>query len=305
MKINDRQELKRKIIEGNNLFTLQGSRLKRVFKDPVKTIPYFIINVLSKLHPFKISYKTLWGDTMKFYLPEGNAIYYYGFFEPGLTNFFINSLKNSDIFFDVGAHVGYYSLLSSELVGNTGKIHSFEPTPRTFLTLKENVSLKKNVTVNNCAVMDTEDEIEFIDYGPKYSAFNSFRNRDNEETMLTKPNTVRTKTISLDHYCAVRNIVPTIIKIDAEGAEHIILKSMHHILSKHRPIITIEVAGGEEWKENCALSIEHLLNRGYCAYEITIEGYLLPHIPRETYLYENLVFIHSEKVSEYSNLIKK
>ena len=54
-----------------------------------------------------------------------------------------NFLQEGGSFFDVGAHVGYYSMLASELVGKSGHIYSFKPTPRTFETLKENAGKKK------------------------------------------------------------------------------------------------------------------------------------------------------------------
>ena len=107
-------------------------------------------------------------------------VFYYGFFEANLSNFFINFLKEGDVFLDIGAHVGYYSILASDLVGESGQVISFEPTPRTFASLSENASRKNNIKVYNNAVLDEEIEIEFFDYGPKYSAFNSFKKRESD-----------------------------------------------------------------------------------------------------------------------------
>lgn len=300
-----REQLKKAILKRYELYKLQSSRLKRLLKDPIRTFPWYVINAIAHVHPFKVAYKTLWGDTMHFYLPEGNAIYYYGFFEANLTNFFINFLQEGDIFFDVGAHVGFYSVLNSNLVGPTGHIHSFEPTPRTFKSLEQNVSTKHNVTVNNRAVMDHEAEIEFVDYGPKYSAFNSFQKRTGDEmAFLAAAEKIQVKTISLDSYCQEKNLTPTLIKIDAEGAEHIILKAMDVVLRTSKPIVTIEVAGGEEWKENCHTSIEMLTQHGYQMFEIDVEGYLHPHVEKESYLYDNLVFVHPDMMKRVEPLIK-
>lgn len=300
-----KDSLKRKIIKGNELYSLQRSRIRRIFKNPLRTLPYYVVNIISKIKPFKIMYRTLWGDRMSFYLPESGAILYYGFFEPNLTNFFINFLQKGDIFFDVGAHVGYYSLLGSTLVEASGQIHSFEPTPRTFDTLKANATIKNNIFVNNVAVLDKESEIEFIDYGPKYSAFNSYKKRVGEKMgFLTTLNKIRVKTISLDSYCQTNKIVPSIIKIDAEGAEHLILSAMEKIIETDRPIITVEVAGDEEWRLNCLDSIMFLNKRGYIAYEISLEGNLRPHVAQKTYTYDNLVFAHPNNMDRIQKFIK-
>lgn len=293
----NKNQLKNKILKRYELYKLQSSRLKRILKDPIRTIPYFILQLIAYQHPFKVNYTTLWGDKMSFYLPEGNAIYYYGFFEANLANFFINFLEEGDVFFDIGAHVGYYSMLSSALVGDTGHVHSFEPTPRTFLSLQHNASQKKNITVNNNAVLNTETEIEFIDYGPKYSAFNTFHHRTGDEmAFLANYEKIKVRTISIDTYCREKKISPTLIKIDAEGAEHLILDAMDEVLRTTKPVISIEVAGDEEWKENCHKSMATLANHGYTAYEITTDGMLKKHTPQETYRYDNLLFAHPENM---------
>lgn len=300
-----REEIKNKVLKRYELYKLQNSRLKRILKDPFRTIPYFIMQSIAYRHPFKVNYKTFWGDKMSFYLPEGNAIYYYGFFEANLTNFFLNFIQEGDVFFDVGAHVGYYSILNSTLVGSTGQVHSFEPTPRTFNTLKQNSLVRNNITVNNNAVLNHEAEIEFIDYGPKYSAFNSFKKRTGEEmSFLTEPEKVKIKTISLDTYCKEKNIIPTFIKIDAEGAEHLIIQAMDEILKNKKSVISIEVAGEDEWKDNCAKSIASLQSYGYQAYEIDVNGLLKLHTPQETYSYDNLLFVHPENMARITPLIK-
>jgi FkbM family methyltransferase len=303
MNDKERAKLKAKIIKRYGLYKLQYSRLKRLVKDPFRTLPYYALQAIAYQYPFKVRKKTLWGVPMTYYLPEGNAIYYYGFFEANLTNFFINFLQEGDVFFDVGAHVGYYTMLARELVGETGSVHSFEPTPRTFRSLVENIREFKNVSANNAAVFNEETEIEFADYGPKYSAFNSYKERTGESMkFLGKPEIVSAKTVSLDNYCRERSLQPTVVKIDAEGAEHMILQAMTRIIADIKPIITIEVAGGEEWKDNCARSIAILRSNGYECFEATLEGQLKTHHPQATYSYENLIFVHAEKLSLIQSL---
>ena len=56
-------------------------------------------------------------------------IFQYGYYEEGLTRMIIELLEPRMIFFDIGAHFGYYTLMVSAIVGNKGQVHSFEPTP--------------------------------------------------------------------------------------------------------------------------------------------------------------------------------
>ncbi|MFA5997308.1 MAG: FkbM family methyltransferase [Candidatus Paceibacterota bacterium] len=300
-----RADLKKMVLKRYELYKLQPHRMRRLLKDPIRTIPFYILQSFAYLHPFKVTHKTLWGDTMRFYLPEGSAIYYYGFLEANLTNFLINFLRKGDVFFDVGAHVGYYSILASTLVESSGQVHSFEPTPRTFESLKENASKKSNITVNNNAVLNKETEIEFVDYGPKYSAFNTFKARTSEEMkFLDDANRIKVKAISLDTYCRDKGVSPTFIKIDAEGAEHLILQSMQHILTDIKPLVTLEMGGDEEWAKNCTESIEILKKYGYIGYEIDNDGYLQKHEYKESYRYDNLLFVHPENQKQAELFIK-
>ena len=299
-----RTDLKKLVLKRYELYKLQPYRLKRLLKDPIRTIPFYIMQSFAYLHPYKVTYTTLWGDKMRFYLPEGSAIYYYGFLEANLTNFLINFLKKGDVFFDVGAHVGYYSILASALVESSGQVHSFEPTPRTFESLKENASKKNNITVNNRAILDKETEIEFVDYGPKHSAFNSFKARTSDELkFLDVANRIKVKAISLDNYCRDKSVSPTFIKIDAEGAEHLILQSMQHILTDIKPIVTLEMGGDVEWAKNCKGSIDILRKYGYVGYEINNDGYLKKHIYQESYIYDNILFAHPENQKRIEHLI--
>lgn len=82
----------------------------------------------------KVTAVTFWGDKMLVLLPESVSlsIFLLGFFEEGLTSMVLENVDEGDVFIDVGAHFGYYTLISSLLVGTTGQVHSFEPTPSTY-----------------------------------------------------------------------------------------------------------------------------------------------------------------------------
>lgn len=269
------------------------TRLERLTKNFVGTFLYYILASFSHIRPYKISFKTLWGTTMTSYLPEGNTFYYYGYCEANLTNFLIRFLKKGDVVLDVGAHIGFYSMLSSALVGEKGCVHSFEPTPWTFQLLKQNTKELANVVLNNKAVSDKKENISFADYGPGYGAYNT-AHKDGS-TLKKKSTTINTETVVLDDYCKEKNIRPDFVKLDAEGYEFTILNGMKYLLEEIRPLITLEVAGDEGWSDNCKKSIQFLLDKKYKPFEMALNGNISPHNIKENYTYDNLLFIPEEK----------
>jgi len=295
----EKEKIKKKILKRYELYKIHTNKFGRFIKDPIRTVPFYILVLISRIKPFQVKFKTVWGDEMHCYLPDGNAIFYYDCpGEANLTNFFINFFKEGDVFIDIGAHLGFYSLLVARLVGEQGKVYSFEPTPRTFEFLKKNILTVSNVIVNQAAVLDKEKFISFVDYGPRYSAFNTYQERKSKDLNFLQKSKriINVKTVVLDKYCQENNIQPTFIKIDAEGAEHLILQGMSYVLSSLRPFISLEAAGGEEWKENCQRSIKILLDKKYQIFKITSEGKLMSHVVQKEYGYDNLIFIPTEKV---------
>jgi FkbM family methyltransferase len=271
----------------------------------VRATPFYVLALLGHVKPFPVSFKTLWGTTMRCYLPEGNTFYYYGYCEANLTNFLIRYARKGMTFIDVGAHIGFYTALFSELGGSDGRAHSFEPTPWTHKLLRSNTSNLLNVTLNNLAVSDKAGILSFADYGAGYGAFNS-AHPDGAPEMSRKPSMTSVRSVTLDAYCAENLVRPDIVKIDAEGFEARVLRGMTSLLdgtAVSRPLITLEVAGEETWADNRTEAFAILARASYKAYEISIEGLLKEHKVRESYSYDNLVFVPEEKISELSSLL--
>jgi len=300
-----KQEIINKIISLKPSYYL-SMRKGRFLYAPIKTIIFYFLVFYNKYSPIKIKIraKTIFKDEIFGYSSAGiGAIYYLGFQDPRLTLFFIKNLNLGSIFIDIGSNIGYYSLLAKNLVGLKGKVHSFEPTPRTFKILKGNTINFKNIKINQLALLNKEGSVFFTDYGSQYSVFNTLNKRmDKDFFKGKKAKTIKIKTIILDEYCRENNIKPDFIKIDAEGTEYLILEGMSHVLKSSRPLIILEVSGDEEWEENCQKSIKILLNNNYKIFEIMFDGKLVEHIIKERYSYDNLVFIPEEKIKLYSKL---
>ncbi|MEM1510108.1 MAG: FkbM family methyltransferase [Candidatus Bathyarchaeia archaeon] len=144
--------------------------------------------------------------------------------------------KRGDIIVDCGAYVGLYSIISSKLSGNDGKVVSIEPVPDTFELLKKNIQLNKlkNVRLFNIALADREGEAEL--FIPKFSAAGSTFFLNHLHVQEVKEYTkVRVRVVSFDEF--TRNELKdidhiNIMKIDTEGAELPILHGMQNSLKR-------------------------------------------------------------------------
>src|SRR5262245_12901971 len=91
-------------------------------------------------------------------------IYYFGVWEPNLTQFLNHNLKDGDVFVDVGAHIGYFTLQASKLVGKSGKVVAIEASPKAHAKLIENIERERatNIEALNIAVSDKEETLKIF-----------------------------------------------------------------------------------------------------------------------------------------------
>ena len=294
-----REKIKEIVLSREQLRPLK--RLPRLLKDPIRTIPYYLLASVSHIKPFQLTFKTMWGTKMTSFLPEGNTFLYYGFCEANVTNFLLNYLHDGQTFIDIGAHVGIYTLLSSKLIGENGEVHSFEPTQRTYKLLEKNASQLNNVYLNNLAVHSSVGTITLTDFGPGFGAYNTAHQSGNK-ALSKKSVTVRVNTTTLDTYTEKHNLKPDLVKIDAEGVEEKILAGSSVLLKAHRPLIIIEVANEDLWAENRSNSFETLQTNNYLPYQINQDGTITPHHLQKNYLYDNLLFVPQEKTETLKHL---
>ncbi|MGH7243329.1 MAG: FkbM family methyltransferase [Phycisphaerales bacterium] len=246
---------------------------------------------------FPVVGRTFWGAPFHSIIPEGvsTIIYRYGFFEEELTRAFIDLLKPGMTFFDVGSHFGYFSLLAADLVGPSGSIHAFDPTPSTFEMLRKNVGHLKNVTLVNAAGFSRNTKLDFTDFGVEYSAYNSLSSGkiafDKSRPQPT-PRHFEVEAFTIDSYIERTGAKPDLLKIDAEGAELEILKGMERTLTEIKPIVTLEMGdvGAAKGTRSSRPVVDHILARGYKGFEY-VHGQRVPHTPLETYPYTNIVFL--------------
>lgn len=159
---------------------------------------------------------------------------YYGNLEQGLETAFKKYVKTGMTVIDIGAHIGLYTLLAARNVGDKGKVYSFEPTPRTFNLLRQNININFFVRSNKIiheqlAITNKKGQVKFFIFKEK-TGHNSLHFSGK------KNNSILVKTTSLDAYLKVNEKVD-VVKIDAEGSEPQIIKGMKNIIKNNPKII--------------------------------------------------------------------
>ena len=146
--------------------------------------------------------------------------------------------KEDDILFDIGSHIGAYTLKNSKLI-KKGKVFSFEPDTEAYRMLTKNIKLSnaKNIKPFKIAVSDKEGEKQL--YATKFGTGGSSLFLTERERELNVSEKV--KIISLDSFVKNNKINKIdIIKMDTEGAEILILKGAKKSLKKFKPKLIIE-----------------------------------------------------------------
>lgn len=157
-----------------------------------------------------------------------------GSYEPEQTGAFERALRPGDSFLDVGAHAGYYTLLASMLVGDSGRVWAFEPNPRNFGYLERNVEIngRANVECVPAAVSRGTGVARFAMAGSGTGH-------------LSAAGALEVRTLSLDGFCAERALRPAAVKVDVEGAELEVLEGAAELLREARPTIFLSTHGPE------------------------------------------------------------
>lgn len=220
-----------------------------------------------------IATRTCWGKNIFVFLSDKNAgsLYYFGFLpkqEYPLSLYLTRTLKDDDVFYDVGANYGFYSVLADTLI-KKGRVHVFEPHPLLAKCLRR--SLVNGVCVNEVALSNKIGEVTFYD---KYSIGHSGGSTMIEEVGSNGEKAVSIRTVattSLDEYVKTHT-PPTVIKIDVEGAERFVLEGGRETLKKYHPLVAMEVWGGDFWEKYSRPAIDFLFQLGYVGNEIGNNG---------------------------------
>jgi FkbM family methyltransferase len=158
---------------------------------------------------------------------------------------FESLIKEGSVVFDLGAHVGYYSLLSSVLVGQTGKVFAFEPLPRNLFYLNKHIQINKinNVTVIDAAVSDSSGWTFFDEIPGNVGSFKG---------QISPKGKLKVRTVGLDDLIKRRETpIPNFVKIDIEGNELLALSGAKSLLANAHPTLFLSTHGPIIHKECC------------------------------------------------------
>ncbi len=168
--------------------------------------------------------------------PLRYARYYEADYEPITFRFLARNCKEGGTFLDCGGHIGLFAVVGAKLVGENGKVFSFEATPHTAEILREVVKLnncESIVEVRNEAVSDEAGTATFFDTGDDVSNANSLVKTGRHDSGLT------INTISIDEFVSEIKLEVDVIKIDVEGSEYSVLQGALETLKNQRPAISL------------------------------------------------------------------
>lgn len=143
--------------------------------------------------------------------------------------FLQEQVKPGMVVFDVGANIGFYTLLLSRLTGLSGRVHAFEPDPVSFELLRRRV--RPNVETTRAAAGDHEGTISLF-----CGRTNRADNRVHSSHLDGPGESFEVPLITLDAYCAERGIDRIdAVKMDIQGAEVAALQGFRQTLLRTRP----------------------------------------------------------------------
>ena len=242
--------------EKDNFLLKSAAWAARILPSPVKRafykIPFLsrlIRRSLNEAAPegiteVKIAAGILKGLTMALDL-HTEKDYWLGTYEPDLQAAALQFIKPGMVVYDVGANIGYISLMAARLAGKSGRVFSFEALPANIARLTRNVALntmQDQVQIVHAAVVDRPGEVTFLAHAS--GAMGKAQGSAGRDEHYTQ--TIKVTGIALDDFVFQQgNPPPAVIKMDIEGGEGMALAGMPRLLKEARPMFLIELHGQE------------------------------------------------------------
>ena len=275
--------------------------LKPILPEKIKLPPSGIIRFKNNLGQV-LNIKT----NQTSYLTQ--LLYWEGYQNFEYTDIFIKLIKKINVFYDIGANIGYYSLLA-ELENKNIKVIGFEPANGPLFYFRENIKINKfkNIRVESLALSDKEGEITFYEIRNKKYTYleHNLAGEGNSGSKTSGRNFVpiSVKTTTLDKYVEnVKEANIDLIKMDTEGTEHFILENSDNVLKLMKPIIICETLFN-----TIELELEKLMRSyGYEFYNHTEMGLKKVNtiVREEDNGVSNCFFVHPNKFDLIEEFVK-
>jgi FkbM family methyltransferase len=186
--------------------------------------------------------------------------YWLGTYEPELQRAILELVRPGDVVYDVGANIGYISLLLAKAVGGTGRVYAFEALPANVERLRTNLVLNEEnsrVIVVPAAVVERSRLVRFL-VGPSGGMGKADGSAGRQE--IPYKETIEVPGIALDEFVYDQgHPSPQVIKMDIEGGEVLAIPGMPRLLAEGQPLILLELHGPEAGR----LIWTALVNAGY------------------------------------------
>jgi FkbM family methyltransferase len=165
-------------------------------------------------------------------------VYYFGVWEPNLTRWIARTLGAGDTFVDVGANIGYFTLLASALVGREGVVVAVEPSPRLFGTLRETLALNRvgNARLVNMAALERQTRVSLYRGTENHSGLTTTREERGLEFECEVDAAPLSMILHQEEICSAR-----MVKVDVEGAEWSAIQGMMPLLRDGRSDLEVIV----------------------------------------------------------------
>ena len=174
-------------------------------------------------------------------LPARYVNYFPSDYERENFSFLKDHVKVGDTVLDVGAHIGLFSVISSRLCGNSGKVLSFEPARETFALLQQTIrinDLSNLIIPRQAAVSDRSGKITFYVSPIRGDNSNSLVSYKDDRELIP----VEVDMVSIDDLVAADHALkPSFIKIDVEGAELDALRGASYTMRTCKPAMILAI----------------------------------------------------------------
>ena len=218
---------------------------------------------------------------------------YVGLMEYKDMSLLLHYVKEDDLFYDVGANVGAYTVLASKV--KNAKTVSIEPLPNTFSKLQDNININNlnNVISLNIGLSKEKSKLYFT---TDKDTMNSVATSNDKNTQEVDVDTI--DNLSMEYG------IPQIIKIDVEGYETYVLQGANNtLLSEKLEVLILELNGsGKKFKLYDDDIHNDLLLKGFLPY--TYDPFTRELITLETYSSENTIYIKNDNVEKIKNTLK-
>lgn len=172
--------------------------------------------------------------------------YWLGTYEPQLQSTLREYVNPGMTVYDIGANIGYITILLAKIVSENGQVYAFEALPQNVERLQHNLALNElgdRVKVVSAAVVDRSGPVTFL-VGPSGGMGKTERSAG--RTNFEYSDAIQVEGCALDDFVYQQgNAAPEAVKLDIEGGEVLALPGMRKLLAEKRPIVLLELHGPE------------------------------------------------------------